>query len=39
MVLVDGSNVTIAHLGVISGMINTLGICDYIDQVLLFSPH
>jgi len=34
MSIVDDSNVTIAHLGVVSGIIDKLGICEYIDRVL-----
>ena len=34
MTIVDDSNVTIAHLGIVSGMIDKLGICDYIDKVI-----
>lgn len=34
MAIVDDSNVTIAHLGIVSGIIDKLGICEYIDRVL-----
>lgn len=34
MALVDDSNVTIAHLGIVSGIIDKLGIGDYIDRVM-----
>lgn len=34
MTLIDGSNVTIAHLGIVSGVIDSLGIVEYIDSVL-----
>ena len=34
MTLVDGSNVTIAHLGIVAGLMDSLGIPQYIDGVL-----
>ncbi|WP_409340183.1 IS1634 family transposase [Methanospirillum stamsii] len=34
MSIVDDSNVTIAHLGIVSGIIDKLGICEYIDRVI-----
>ncbi len=34
MALVDDSNVTIAHLGIVSGIIDNLGIGEYIDHVM-----
>jgi transposase len=34
MVIVDNSNVTIAHLGIVSGIIDKLGICKHIDRVI-----
>ena len=34
MPIVDDSNITIAHLGIVSGIIDKLGICEYIDRVL-----
>ena len=34
MALVDDSNVTIAHLGIVSGIIDKLGIGEYIDRVM-----
>ena len=33
MPLIDDSNVTIAHLGIVAGVIDTLGITQYIDEV------
>ncbi len=34
MSFVDGSNVTIGHLGIVAGMFDTLGIGDYIDSII-----
>lgn len=34
MELIENSNVTIAHLGIVSGMMDSLGIPQYIDDVL-----
>lgn len=34
MTIVDGSNVTIAHLGIVAGLMDLLGIPQYIDSVL-----
>ena len=34
MKLVNGSNVTIAHLGIVAGLMDSLGIPQYIDSVL-----
>jgi len=34
MSIVADSNVTIAHLGIVSGIIDRLGICKYIDRFI-----
>ena len=34
MEIIEDSNVTIAHLGIVSGMMDSLGIPQYIDSVL-----
>jgi len=34
MTIQDDSNVTIAHLGIVSGIIDQLGICEYIDRLI-----
>ena len=34
MALVDGSNVSIAHLGIVSGIIDNLGIAEFIDRII-----
>lgn len=34
MTLVDDSNVTIAHLGIVSGIIDNLEITEFIDRVI-----
>jgi len=39
MPLIDDSNVTIAHLGIVAGVIDTLGITQYIDEVLPKTRH
>jgi len=39
MSLVEDSNVTIAHLGIVAGVIDTLGITQYIDEVLPKTRH
>jgi len=32
MPIIENSNVTIAHLGIVAGMIDTLDIVEYIDE-------
>jgi transposase len=39
MTLVDGTNVTIGHLGIVAGMYDTLEIGQYIDEVLPKTRH
>ena len=39
MPIVENSNVTIAHLGLVAGMIDTLGIVEYIDKELPKKRH
>jgi len=39
MPIVENSNVTIAHLGIVAGMIDTLGIVEYIDKELPKKRH
>lgn len=39
MSLVENSNVTIAHLGIVAGLIDTLGIVKYIDMELPKKRH
>jgi transposase len=39
MTLVDGSNVTIGHLGIVSGVFDTLEIGKYIDEVIPKTRH
>jgi transposase len=34
MVIVENSNITIANLGLIAGICDTLGICEYIDRCI-----
>ena len=39
MTLIDGSNVTIGHLGIVAGMFDTLEIGQYIDEVIPKTRH
>ena len=39
MALVDGSNVTISHLGVVAGVYDSLGIGDLIDELIPKKRH
>lgn len=39
MTLVDGSNVTIGHLGIVAGVFDTLEIGKYIDEVIPKTRH
>lgn len=39
MPIVENSNVTIAHLGIVAGIIDTLGIVEYIDKELPKKRH
>ena len=39
MPIVENSNVTIAHLGIVAGMIDTLGIVEYIDKEIPKKRH
>jgi len=39
MSIVEDSNVTIGHLGIVSGMIDTLGISEYIDKEIPKRRH
>ena len=34
MEIIEDSNVTISHLGIVSGMMDSLGIPQYIDSIL-----
>jgi len=34
MSIVDDSNVTLSHLGIVSGIIDHLGISEYIDRII-----
>lgn len=39
MTLIDNTNVTIGHLGLVAGMFDTLGIGEYIDEVIPKTRH
>jgi len=39
MTLIDGSNVTIGHLGIVAGMFDTLELGQYIDEVIPKIRH
>jgi len=39
MTVIANSNVTIGHLGIVAGMFDTLGIGEYIDEVIPKSRH
>ena len=39
MSLIEGTNVTVGHLGIVSGMFDKLGIGEYIDQVMPKTRH
>ena len=39
MALIDGSNVTISHLGVVAGVYDSLGIGDLIDELIPKKRH
>ena len=39
MTLIDGSNVTIGHLGIVAGVFDTLEIGKYIDEVIPKTRH
>jgi transposase len=39
MTLIDGSNVTIGHLGIVAGMFDSLEIGQYIDEVIPKTRH
>ena len=39
MSVVENSNVTIAHLGIVAGLIDTLGIVEYIDKEIPKKRH
>lgn len=39
MSVIENSNVTIAHLGIVAGMIDTLGIVEYIDREIPKKRH
>lgn len=39
MTLIDASNVTIGHLGIVAGVFDTLEIGKYIDEVIPKTRH
>jgi transposase len=39
MTLINGSNVTIGHLGIVAGVFDTLEIGQYIDEVIPKTRH
>ena len=39
MMLIEGSNITIGHLGIVAGMFNQLEIGKYIDEKLPKTRH
>jgi transposase len=39
MMLIEGSNITIGHLGIVAGMFDKLEIGEYIDEVLPKTRH
>jgi hypothetical protein len=39
MSLIEGTNVTVGHLGIVAGMFDKLGIGEYIDQVMPKTRH
>lgn len=39
MSLIDGTNVTVAHLGIVAGMFDKLGVGEYIDNVIPKTRH